>query len=491
MTAASSVPRQLRRHMACCRPSPRELERRTPSVLTERAKEILVAMHQHGFLTSELIELAFFPRPRQRRRVSSCSRALERIRCLWLWGCLNRVELPVSRQLGGRRPFRYTLGRPGVQIVPSRPPEVPWAIASQPSRRFLFITATPLDVAQGSGTFVGIAVLRRALVARGHRVHVVAPPAGWAAHLPFTLRRLLFNLVVRDAAARARPRPDICIGFDMDGVALRHLDGVPVVQSIKGVIADELTFERGAVRASLWLQSRAERVAVHRADLVMTTSRFAAARIAHHYRDRRPIAVVPEAIDLAAWQRAHAAVVPEARARPSVLCVAHLYPRKDVRRLVEAAAILARRGRAVDVRIVGQGPCRPALRAQVDRLGLADRVALLGHVPFAALAREYRGAGAFCLPSRQEGFGIVYLEAMAAGLPIVACRGSAVPEVVTDGECGLLVPPGDAPALADALERVLFDPALASALGRAGRARVRDYDAPRLAERFLAALDRF
>src|SRR6266542_5516984 len=91
----------------------------------------------------------------------------------------------------------------------------------------------------------------------------------------------------------------------------------------------------------------------------------------------------------------------------------------------------------VALRVAGTGPQLDRLRILAGRLGLAQRVEFLGHVSFTRLAAEYRRAGIFCLPSRQEGFGIVFLEAMAAGLPIVAARAAAVPEVLADGECGI------------------------------------------------------
>jgi hypothetical protein len=82
-------------------------------VLTERDRQLLVAVHQHGFLTTDLVELAFFP-PSNGSRSSASSKAYERVRDLWLWGYLERVELPVARVLGGRRPFLYSLGLQGV-----------------------------------------------------------------------------------------------------------------------------------------------------------------------------------------------------------------------------------------------------------------------------------------------------------------------------------------------------------------------------------------
>ena len=112
----------------------------------------------------------------------------------------------------------------------------------------------------------------------------------------------------------------------------------------------------------------------------------------------------------------------------------------------------------------------------------------LGDVSQAELAREYQNCDVFCLPSVQEGFGIVFLEAMAAGKPIVAARVAAVPEVVTDG---LLVEPESAKALADAIARLDADPTLRRDLGARGSRAVEQYDARRVAARFLEELAAF
>jgi glycosyltransferase involved in cell wall biosynthesis len=100
----------------------------------------------------------------------------------------------------------------------------------------------------------------------------------------------------------------------------------------------------------------------------------------------------------------------------------------------------------------------------------------------------YRRAGIFCLPSVQEGFGIVFLEAMAAGLPIVATSAAAVPEVVPHGLAGTLTPPGDITALADALAELLASPALRARLGSYGREHVSRYDWDSVADQFLEAV---
>jgi alpha-maltose-1-phosphate synthase len=98
----------------------------------------------------------------------------------------------------------------------------------------------------------------------------------------------------------------------------------------------------------------------------------------------------------------------------------------------------------------------------------------LGAVPVEALPALFARATVFALPTLQEPFGIAYLDAMSCGLPCVATRTEAVPEIVEDGETGLLVPPGDAAALAVALERLLADRDLARRMGERGRARVEE-----------------
>jgi glycosyltransferase involved in cell wall biosynthesis len=103
------------------------------------------------------------------------------------------------------------------------------------------------------------------------------------------------------------------------------------------------------------------------------------------------------------------------------------------------------------------------------------------------LAAEYQHAHVFCLPSIQEGFGIVFLEAMAAGKPIIAARSAAVPEVV---QHGCLVEPGNAEALADAIEMLYFDAGLRNRLGAEGLQRVEQYEMRRVALSFLNAVSR-
>jgi glycogen synthase len=169
--------------------------------------------------------------------------------------------------------------------------------------------------------------------------------------------------------------------------------------------------------------------------------------------------------------------------RPRVLFVGRLAPQKGVRTLVAAAQLLQTPG--ARVLLVGDGPERPALEREVGRLSLGDRMHFLGFMPHDAVPAVLTHADLLALPSLYEELGTVLLEAMWAGLPIVASRTGGIPEVITDGINGLLVPPGDPRALAEAIDRVLGDPDLARRLTEAASQRAKEYDWEVLAERVL------
>ena len=157
---------------------------------------------------------------------------------------------------------------------------------------------------------------------------------------------------------------------------------------------------------------------------------------------------------------------------PLVLAVGRLIEQKDHATLLAAFARVHDTQPDARLAILGWGKLEAATRARVDELGLGDVVLLPGRIePAAWLAR----ADVFAHTSRWEGFGIVLLEAMLAGLPVVATRVSAVPEIVVDGETGILVEPGDAAAVASSLTALLADPDRRRALGEAGRQHVHDH----------------
>ena len=163
-------------------------------------------------------------------------------------------------------------------------------------------------------------------------------------------------------------------------------------------------------------------------------------------------------------------------AKPSpgrIAVVARLSPEKDIASLVHAVKILEREAAFSHLDVIGDGRERESLESLVTTLGLSDRVHFHGirdDIP-AVLAN----ASIFVLPSLTEGISLTLLEAMAAGLPVVACKVGGNPEVVQDGESGFLVPPGDPSALAGAILKLYQDSQLAAKLGQAGRRRVEQH----------------
>ena len=340
--------------------------------------------------------------------------------------------------------------------------------------RIRFITGTPLDVRRGSGTYVGIRVLGRALEALGHRVDYETPKV----RLPvYTAERLVFNWSLRRSTDH-----DLTVGFDMDGYRIAGEPGH--VAALKGVIADEVRFEHGMTRRTMAIQAECERRHCLRVARVVCTSRYAAERAAEFYGLKEKPVVAPELIDLAEWRAQLARESQSAGDRFRVLFVGRFYRRKRVDVLLRAAGMLRGRVPELEIRIVGNGPCAEAWRRLAEESKLDGIVRWLGDVSRAELAREYRNASAFCLPSVQEGFGIVLLEAMAAGKPIVAARAAAIPEVAPHAA---LAEPDDAESLAAAIEKLYRSAEEREAQRRMGAGWVEQFDAARVAERFLEA----
>jgi glycosyltransferase involved in cell wall biosynthesis len=180
----------------------------------------------------------------------------------------------------------------------------------------------------------------------------------------------------------------------------------------------------------------------------------------------------------------------------TITCIGTLHEVKGQRHLIEAVAGLVERGIDVRCRFVGDGPDRAMLEALVDRLGLRDRVEFAGQRMRSEVLALLATTDVLVAPSvptsggKREGLPVVLIEAMAAGVPVVASHLSGIPELVENEVTGLTVPPGDAVAIAAAIARLLADPALAAGFARAGRERIEaEFDLDRNAARLSALFE--
>ena len=244
-----------------------------------------------------------------------------------------------------------------------------------------------------------------------------------------------------------------------------RLGGARVVYTKHGLAA--------AVEASIQVRSPGgwlRRMAVRRfADRIVAVSEAVRDALIAQGADPGAVRVIPGGVDLAAYDRLPPPV-------PGVLgALGRLEPEKGFDVLLDAVAELRGEARLI---LGGDGSQRQALAARVELEDLpVELTGFVADVP-AFLGR----IGVFVMPSRSEGLGLVALEAMAAGRPVVASRTGGLPEVVIDGETGLLVAPEDPHGLAQAVRMLLADPDRAARMGAAGRDRVRaQFSAERMA----------
>jgi glycosyltransferase involved in cell wall biosynthesis len=166
-----------------------------------------------------------------------------------------------------------------------------------------------------------------------------------------------------------------------------------------------------------------------------------------------------------------------------VVVVARLTPEKDISSLIRATALVVRDHPQMRLRIAGDGPARVELQNLVDELNMRQHIEFVGVVK--NVSRLLQSASLFVLPSLSEGLSLSILEAMATGLPVIAMRVGGNPEVIIEDRTGLLVSPGDAFELAEAISRLLGDPVRARCLGAAGRKHVEcHFDVRQMIDRY-------
>jgi glycosyltransferase involved in cell wall biosynthesis len=288
----------------------------------------------------------------------------------------------------------------------------------------------------------------------GARVHYVG---GWE-----RLGKLRYLVHARRVRRMVRElRPDLLHALHLTSYGfLAALCGVrPTIVSVWGMDVLE------APRLSP-LHYFITRYALRRTDHITATGLRLAQAASRYVPRGKAVTVIPYGVDLETFRP---------RPRPQrgevvVGAVARLSPEKGLRYLIDAFARLARGDDRVRLVLAGDGPERRRLERMVERQGLGERVRFLGEVPHESVPDVLADIDVFAMPSIWEGFGVAALEAAAMGVPVVATNVHGIPDVVRDGETGLLVRAKDATALTGALARLVEDEVLRRRLGQAGRA---------------------
>lgn len=174
-----------------------------------------------------------------------------------------------------------------------------------------------------------------------------------------------------------------------------------------------------------------------------------------------------------------------------IVSVSNLIPVKGIDDNLHALSGLAKAmpGVCWEYLIIGDGPCRSELVALACTLGIDERVRFLGRLDYAATMREVASADIFSLPSWEEAFGIVYLEAMARGKAVIGCMGNGAEDIVADGKDGFLVPPRDTASITLALSTLIGDKRLREEIGRNAKVKARSFTWDRSAEELLKILN--
>ncbi len=279
----------------------------------------------------------------------------------------------------------------------------------------------------------------------------------------------------------------------------------PVPHGWFGALA-RASSERTAVVSSFysveirWIERRLRwalpflRWSIESADAVTAISTATAAAVARYTSREVPVIPFSAAIsDRPMSDGAGEEARPLERAGPvRLLFVGRLVERKGVHILIRALARVRERVEAT-LTVVGEGPEAAPLEAEARRVGVDPFVRFAGRVDEEALGGAYRSSDLFILPAvvdgkgDTEGLGVVLLEALEFGLPLIASDAGGIPDIVRHGETGLLVPPGDAGALAGAIMRVIEDPAAAQERVEKGRAHMREhFGLPSVVDRLTA-----
>ncbi len=336
----------------------------------------------------------------------------------------------------------------------------------------LFITSWPTSLGQGSGTALFINSLKKAVEAGGRSVELINPTLDTRDYTQFTLDRFWFNIQFAQQADRAVTDADWILGLDYDGFALPRRSQQPFIASLRAVFADLIDTEPDPFRTLLRAQAYFEGQNARKADWITTPSEYAKGKIVEYYGvDESKVHAIPNGIDLTEWDALWATVPEPDRSRqPTLLAVSKLYPRKKIDTLIHAVPLLRQRLPDIDVRVVGGGFEWDALQRLTVELGVGDNVTWLGDInDRRRVVTEFKNCHVFTHPSIQDAFANVCLESMAAAKPLVVSDAASMPGLVRAGQSGLIVPPSNPEALAQAVIELFDDAAQRDHLGCNGR----------------------
>ena len=288
------------------------------------------------------------------------------------------------------------------------------------------------------------------------------------------------------APGRGRGRVDLVHGHQGEDIATLALGVLaaavhrcPLLVTLHCSVRHTFTGGSPKARFLRLVGGAVERAAVRRAAAVIVLVPRTAESLREDGVAEEKVHVLPSGFEPALFERPTDDVFPEVP-RPRVGYVGRLAEQKRPDLLVEAFGDLTATASLV---VVGDGPLRARVEAAVRRSAARDRITLHGFVPHDQVPAVLRSLDLLVLPSVYEEMGSVLAEAMACGLPVVASDVGGIPDVVRDGETGILVPPGDVAALTKAVDEVLGDAAVARRLGDEARRQSARYSWPGLAER--------
>lgn len=362
----------------------------------------------------------------------------------------------------------------------------------------------------GAGRYMGDAA--RGLAARGHRITVIVPrrspelPAR-ATVAGVDVHRLgLGHGAARWIAGLSRQLGPFVAAYGPFDVVHSHfapaglaalwhpaLAGARRVTQFQGPWAGEGAAE-GAGKLSTAGKWALEKAAYSRCDAFITLSKSFAELLASDYGIAPSrIHVVPAAVDLARFKLApDRAALRETLGMgpgPEVFTMRRLVQRMGLEVLIDAFGLLRPRLPAARLKIAGAGPFREALEARIQAAGLAGAVELLGRVSDELAIAHYQAADLVVIPTLSlEGFGLITVESLACGTPVVGTTAGATPEILGPLDDRLLVPPGDAPALAERLYALLSDPSARPSRDACRTYAQEHYSWPRVLDRLEAVL---